>query len=173
MQMAGKGDFLSACHRKKETIMRTALLSAASVACLALAPFAVLADEVPAGAVLVKPGEIKWKPSTRVAGLENADIVGDSNKPGDYVFRVRFPANFQVKAHTHPENRSYTIISGTWYIGWGETNDPQRMIALPPESFYTEPANVPHFVATRDEPVVVQISGTGPTATKLIGAEKR
>lgn len=153
--------------------MRTKLLSAACAACLALVPFAVFADEVPAGAVLVKPEQMKWKPSPRVAGLENADLVGDSNKPGDYVLRVRFPANFQVKAHIHPENRSYTIISGTWYIGFGETNDPQRMIALPPGSFYTEPANVPHFVATRDEAVVVQITGTGPTATKLVDAEKR
>lgn len=154
--------------------MRYPLLPVALfAACFGLAPAVALADEVPAGAVLKKPGEIKWKPSTRVAGLEITELVGDSNKPGDYVSRVRFPANFQVKAHTHPENRSYTIISGTWYIGWGETNDPQRMIALPPGSFYTEPANVPHFVATRDEPVVVQISGMGPTATKLIDAEKR
>ncbi len=154
--------------------MRYPLLPVALfAACFGLAPAAVLADEVPAGAVLVKPGEIKWKPSTRVAGLENADLVGDSSKAGDYVMRVRFPANFVNKPHTHPENRTYTIISGTWYIGWGETYDPQRMIALPPGSFYTEPANVPHFVATREEPVVVQITGVGPTATKPLGAEKR
>lgn len=142
-------------------------------ACFGLAPAVALADEVPAGAVLVKPDQIKWKPSTRVAGLESTDLVGDSNKPGDYVFRVRFPANYVNKPHAHPENRTYTIISGTWYIGWGETYDPERMIALSPGSFYTEPANVPHFVASRDESVVVQISGTGPTATKFIGAEKR
>lgn len=154
--------------------MRYFLLPAAlCAACFGLAPALALADEVPAGAVLVKSSEIKWKPSTRIAGLENADILGDSNKPGEYVLRVRFPANFQVKPHSHPENRSYTVISGTWYIGWGKSVDAAKMIGLPPGSFYTEPANVPHFVATRDEPVVVQITGTGPTATHLVDAEKR
>jgi len=154
--------------------MRYPLLPVALfAACFGLAPAVALADEVPAGAVLVKPGEIKWKPSTRVAGLESADILGDSGKPGEYVFRVRFPANFMNKPHSHPENRTYTIISGTWYIGWGKTYDPQKMIALPSGSFYTEPANVPHFVASRDEPVVVQITGTGPTATNFVDAEKR
>ena len=154
--------------------MRYTLFPAAlSAVCFGLAPASALADEVPAGAFLVKPGDVKWMPSTRVAGLENADIVGDSNKPGDYVFRVRFPADFVNKARTHPEHRTYTIISGTWYIGWRDTYDPQKMIALPPGSFYTEPANVPHFVATREEAAVVQISGVGPTATKPLGAEKR
>lgn len=154
--------------------MRYALLPAAlCAACFGLVPGAAAADDMPAGAVKMKPDDLRWKPSTRTAGLENADILGDSTKPGEYVLRVRFPANFQVKPHSHPENRSYTVISGTWYIGWGTTVDVQRMIALPAGSFYTEPANVPHFVATRDEPAVVQIAGAGPTATHLVDAEKR
>lgn len=154
--------------------MRYSLLPAAlCAASFLLAQASALGDELPAGAIKVKPDELKWKPSPRVAGLENADIIGDSNKPGDYVLRVRFPANFQVKPHSHPENRSYTVISGTWYIGWGKTFDAAKLIGLPPGSFYTEPANAPHFVATRDEPVVVQITGTGPTATHAADTEKR
>lgn len=155
--------------------MRPALSlpAALCVVCCGLSPVLARADAAPAGAVTVTPEKLQWKPSTRVAGLEVADIVGDSTKPGDYVIRVRFPANFQVKGHSHPENRSYTVISGTWYIGWGKTLDPDRMTALPPGSFYTEPANVPHFVATRGEPVVVQISGSGPTATNFLDAQGR
>lgn len=153
--------------------MRYPLLPVALfAACFGLAPAAALADEVPAGAVKVKPDELKWNPSPRVAGLENANILGDSAKPGEYVIRTRFPANFQVKPHSHPENRSYTVISGTWYIGWGKTFDAAKLIALPPGSFYTEPAGVPHFVATRDEAAVVQISGTGPTAVKYVEEAK-
>lgn len=154
--------------------MRNPLLPAALVAAfVGFTPTAVLADDMPASAVKVKPDELKWNPSTRVAGLENANILGDSSKPGEYVVRTRFPSNFRVQAHSHPENRSYTVISGTWYIGWGETFDAARLIALPPGSFYTEPAGVPHFVATGDEAVVVQISGMGPTAVHYVEQAKR
>ena len=62
--------------------------------------------------------------------------------------------------------RSYTVLSGTWYIGFGEKFDESKLIALPPGSYYTEPANKPHFVLTK-EAVVVQIGGTGPTAVKF------
>ncbi len=76
-------------------------------------------------------------------------------------FRVSSP-------HTHPEERTYTIISGTWYVGFGDTYDEGKLTALPAGSFYTEPANVAHFVVSKDEPVVVQITGVGPTASRFI-----
>jgi len=141
-------------------LLTTVALSAA--ACLAAA------QDLPTGAVRFTPTELKWKASPRVPGLENAEMIGDSTKPGPYVNRVKFPANFMIQAHSHPEDRTYTIISGTWYIGWGEKYEPAKLTALPPGSFYTEPANVPHFVATKNEPVVVQISGTGPTGVKYV-----
>ena len=141
------------------------LFAAAAGLCVAVG--AVAAD-IPKDAVKFTPGELKWKPSPRVPGLEDAGIIGDSTKPGPYLFRVKFPRNFVLQAHSHPDERSYTIISGTWYIGWGEKYDPTKLIALPPGSFYTEPANVPHFVATKDEETVIQVSGTGPTAQHFV-----
>lgn len=33
---------------------------------------------------------------------------------------------------------------------------------------HQEPAGVHHFVATKDEPVVLQLSGMGPTATQFL-----
>lgn len=116
----------------------------------------------------ITPSDLQWKPSTRVQGLEQADIIGDSTKPGPYVLRVRFPANFTNPPHTHPDDRNYTVISGTWYVGWGDKYDETKLKALPPGSFYTEPANVTHSVVSKGEPVIVQISGTGPTATRFL-----
>ena len=43
--------------------------------------------------------------------------------------------------------------------------DEAKVKALPPGSFYTEPAGAPHFALTREEPVVVYIFGQGPTDT--------
>jgi len=81
--------------------------------------------------------------------------------------RVKFPAGQVVQAHSHPDDRIYTVISGTWYIGWGEKFDESKLTALPPGSLYTEPAKVTHFITTKED-VVVQVSGTGPTATDFV-----
>ena len=125
------------------------------------------ADDLPESAVRVTTEELKWRPG-RVPGQELAPLIGDSTKPGPFVERVKFPANFTVQAHSHPEDRTYTVISGTWYVGYGDKLDPAKLKALPAGSFHTEPANVNHFVVTKEGGAVVQITGTGPTATRYV-----
>lgn len=132
-------------------------------------PAALAQTELPPGAVRITPDELRFGPG-RVPGHEIAPLIGASNKPGVYVERVRFPANTISQAHSHPEDRAYTVISGTWYVGYGDAFDPAKLKALPPGSFYTEPANVAHFSLTKDEPVLVQISGNGPSATRFVDA---
>lgn len=127
---------------------------------------ACAAEELPEGAVRITTEELKWRPG-RVPGHEIAQLVGDSTKPGPYVERVKFPPNSISQAHSHPESRMYTVISGTWYVGYGDKFDPSKLKALPPGSFYTEPANVIHFSQIKDDGVVVQIVGNGPTATRF------
>jgi quercetin dioxygenase-like cupin family protein len=134
---------------------------------LGLATFtAFAADGLPEGGLRITSEELKWK-SGRVPGHEIAPLIGDSTKPGPYVERVKFPPNSISQAHSHPEARSYTIISGTWYVGYGDRFDPTKLKALPAGSFYTEPANVNHFSQIKEDGVVVQIVGDGPTATRF------
>ena len=125
------------------------------------------ADDLPEGALRITTDELIWKPG-RVPGHEIAALIGDSTKPGPYVERVKFPANSISQAHSHPEARAYTIISGTWYVGYGDKFDAVKLKALPAGSFYTEPANVSHFSQIKEDGVVVQIVGVGPTATRFI-----
>ena len=80
--------------------------------------------------VFVTPDEMRFGPG-RVPGHEIAPLIGASNTPGAYVERVRFPANAISQAHSHPEERTYTILSGTWYVGYGDTYDPARLKAWP------------------------------------------
>jgi quercetin dioxygenase-like cupin family protein len=142
---------------------------AAGVA-LGLAAFCALsADDLPEGGLRITPEELKWKPG-RVPGHEIAPLMGDSTKSGPYVERVKFPPNSISHAHSHPEARAYTIISGTWYVGYGDKFDPAKLKALPAGSFYTEPANVNHFSQIKEDGVVVQIVGSGPTATRFFAA---
>ena len=137
------------------------------VSAVALGLTAFVTDAQDAGRTIT-PSELQWKPSARVQGIEIVGIIGDTNKPGPYVERLKFSPNFILQAHSHPDDRQYTIISGTWYIGWGNKFDEIKLKALPPGSFYTEPANVPHFAATKGESVIVQITGIGPTAVRFV-----
>jgi quercetin dioxygenase-like cupin family protein len=80
---------------------------------------------------------------------------------------LRFPAGYKVAPHTHPDSREITILSGTVYTGYGDKFDAEKLKALPTGSFYTEPANVSHFLEMR-EAVMVQVSGMGPSGRKFV-----
>ena len=137
-------------------------------ALIALAVPQAHAQDVPASVMMFNIANAKWEKS--LTG-ENARIQGDQGKPGAYAFLTRprplpGPAS---QPHTHPDNRTYTVISGTWYVGFGTVFDESKLIALKAGSVYTEPANVPHFVVIRDEGTVVLISGTGPSRLVPVG----
>ena len=52
-----------------------------------------------------------------------AVVVGDPSASGPYTIRVRVPADVKMMPHKHPEDRVYTVISGVFYIGLGDTFD--------------------------------------------------
>ncbi len=139
------------------SIIRSSIVAVGLAAC---AP--AMAQEIPPGAIVFTPAKGKWMPAS-IPGIESARIYGETTKPGRYLVQSKFPPNFVIRPHSHPDERHYTVLSGTWYIGFGETFDESKLIALPPGSFYTEPANVPHFVVTKGDGAVVQIGGDGPT----------
>jgi hypothetical protein len=122
----------------------------------------VFGQELPSGVVMVNPAEANWE---KLPTGEQLKVIGDPSKPGPYMFllRPRPGPSGSAQPHTHPDTRTYTVISGTWYIGFGTKFDESKLIALPAGSYYTEPAGVPHFVLIKDEGVVVKITGTGPS----------
>ena len=100
-----------------------------------------------------------------VAGIKTTTLMGDPTRSGPYTIEIRVPANTRIQAHTHRDARSAVVISGTWYFGYGSAASDALLKRLQPGSFYTEPADVPHFALTRDQPAVVYITGIGPTDT--------
>lgn len=107
-----------------------------------------------------------------VAGIQTTILQGDPTKAGPYTIEIRVPANTRIAAHGHRDDRSAVVVSGTWYFGYGSKADEALVKALPPGSFYTEPAGVAHFAMTRDEPVIAYITGYGPTDTVFVDASK-
>jgi len=122
-----------------------------------------------ANVVVLTPAEMKWTSQGAYArpGMEQTNLVGDPAKPGPYTMRLRFPKGYRVEAHTHPDSREVTIISGVFATGYGEKFDSEKLKVLPAGSFYTEPANFPHFIEIREE-TVLQVSGTGPSGRLYI-----
>lgn len=117
----------------------------------------------------VTPQEVRWfTPPYYTDGRQRAQLFGDSNHDGPWVDRAKIPANSRVRAHTHPQDELVTVIEGTWYLGEGEKFDAAKLKPYPAGSFIVIPAGVPHFVATKDSIVIVQLSGTSKFATDYV-----
>jgi quercetin dioxygenase-like cupin family protein len=107
-----------------------------------------------------------------VADIHTVILKGDPDQVGVYTIMLRVPAHTRIAAHSHRDDRVATVISGTWRIGYGDHFDETKLKALPPGSFYTEPPGQTHFAETGDEPVVVQITGFGPSSTDYVEAKR-
>jgi len=115
------------------------------------------------------PLQVRWfTPSYYTDGRERAQLLGDSSQGGVWVDRVKIHANRRVLAHTHPENELVTVIEGTWYLGEGTKFNPTNLKRYPAGSFIVIPAGVPHFVATRESSVIVQLNGNGKFRTDYV-----
>jgi len=121
------------------------------------------------GVVAVTPAEMKWASQGGLAapGMEQLNLLGDPAKPGPYTLRLKFPKGFKIAPHTHPDSREVTILSGTFATGYGEKFDADNLKILPAGSFYTEPANIPHYIAI-EEDTVLQVSGMGPSGRRFV-----
>jgi len=119
------------------------------------------------------PQDIRWfTPAYYTDGRQRAHLRGDSSKGGEWVDRVRIPGGARVVAHTHPDDEVVTVIEGTWYLGLGEKFDETKLRGYPAGSFILIPAGVPHFLATREGPVIVQVSGRGIFRTKDVETQR-
>jgi quercetin dioxygenase-like cupin family protein len=149
--------------------VKTIFAFSASAAFLSFAATAFSAEP---GVMALSPSEMKWSSQGGLAlpGLEQTILIGDPSKPGPYTIRLKFPAGFKVAPHTHPDSREVTVLSGTWHTGYGEKAEASGLKELPAGSFYTEPANIAHYVEIR-EPTVIQVSGTGPSGRRFVGPD--
>src|SRR5258708_37892119 len=105
-----------------------------------------------------------------VNGIQTRTLKGYATNRGIYTIQLTIPASVKIQAHSHPDDREATVISGTWYIGYGSKFDNAKLKPLTAGSFYTEPPSVAHFAKTGNEPVVLQITGNGPTGTEYVEA---
>jgi quercetin dioxygenase-like cupin family protein len=123
----------------------------------------------------IAPAEVKWPAAAAggvgtsgVGGIQTVVLKGDPAKPGLYTLLLRVGPNTKIEAHAHADDRVATVVSGTWYFGYGKQFDEKALKALPAGSFYTEPPNTNHFAMTRGDTVTIQITGMGPSGTTYV-----
>ena len=113
--------------------------------------------------------EVRWfTPPYYHDGRQRAQLFGDSSQGGTWIDRVKIPGGARVLAHTHPQDELVTVIEGTWYLGEGAKFDPAKLKGYPAGSFIVIPAGIPHFVATKEGTVVVQLSGIDKFQTNYL-----
>ena len=121
-----------------------------------------------AAVVIVSPAQgkgLKWMDSAGAglpAGAKMAVVKGDPSKAGGFTLRIKMPANFTVPPHNHPGEEIVRVMGeGTLSYGMGDKLDRANVGALTKGYHVTMAAGMNHYVFATD-PVVVQVSGTGP-----------
>jgi hypothetical protein len=136
----------------------------AVVMLLAGAP-ALAADLNPAAVAFTLPDKIEWKTNPNNPGVRNAVMAGDPTKPGLYAVLTKWLPGNMSRPHFHPNDRFITVLSGTWWVGTGETYDPNSTVPMPAGTFVTHFGKQVHYDGAKDGETVLLIVGEGPATS--------
>lgn len=144
------------------------LLAATVLLCLGSLP-AGAQDTAMADMTMANPSDLKWvdAPPGLPKGAKLAVLYGDPGKDGPYVIRLKAPGGYKVPPHWHTQTENLTVISGTLYLGSGDTMDMGAAHALKTGGFHNLPGGMHHYAFTKTA-TVVQIHGTGPLDVKYV-----
>jgi len=117
------------------------------------------------------PETMKWERNRSAPwGMRIIVLYGDPSKPGPYIFRVKMPSAYVLPPHRHKDDRTVTVLKGSYWIGTGEEFNRMDMQIAEAGAFYTTKADVPHYAWARTE-VILQESGYGPTDMRYVHPE--
>jgi quercetin dioxygenase-like cupin family protein len=142
----------------RRLVVRFAFVLALPVALAAQSP----APVVPR--VQIQPDALTFGPPG--AAIQTAAVLGDPSKPGIYVTRLRFAKGTRIPPHLHPDERVAVALSGSMGFAYGNTFDESALTHMTAGSTWTEPPNTAHFAWAKDEDVVIQVVGIGPSGSK-------
>jgi quercetin dioxygenase-like cupin family protein len=119
--------------------------------------------------VMATLNDAKWGPAPPMLppGAQIAVLSGDPSKAAPYAVRLKFPANYDIPAHSHPGDENVTVVSGELSIGMGMKLDRKSATALRPGSYAMMPAGMNHFAFTKAETTIL-LFGIGPVGFKYV-----
>ena len=68
----------------------------------------------------------------------------------------------------HPEDRIYTVLSGTFYIGLGELFGESKLMPFEPGSVVVLPGGQSHFHWAKSDEYITQVSAIGPLGLSYV-----
>jgi quercetin dioxygenase-like cupin family protein len=125
------------------------------------------------GFVRIAPEQVKWVDEPDGLGVQRAVIQGDPSKAGIYVIRIKFPPGVMSNNHRHKEDRHAVVLKGTWWTGTGDEFAPDKTVPLKPGSYMMHPAGASHFDGAKDEEVMLQLIGYGPSETHHLREQEK
>ena len=72
------------------------------------------------------------------------------------------PPRCRSERNAHPEDRIYTVISGVFYIGFGDKFDGDAVTGYPPGTVLVLPGDTWHFHWAKSGEYVTQVTAIGP-----------
>ena len=117
---------------------------------------------------MITASDLKWGDVPSLPpGAKIAVIEGPMTEAVPFTIRLKFPADYNIPAHSHPAIERVTVLSGTFHMGTGDQLDLQKTMALSPGDMMIMPPKTNHFAWTKDE-VVVQLNGVGPWGVSYV-----
>src|SRR4051812_32070823 len=111
----------------------------------------------------IRPEEVQWAPFAAFPPAARlAVLIGHPDQAGPYVIRVHLPDGTRMMPHRHPEDRVYTVLSGVFYVGLGETFDESRLEAYGAGSVVVLPGGQAHFHWAKSGDYITQVTAMGP-----------
>jgi len=148
--------------------LTTTLLGSLATALLLAYLVTTAAAQIP-GHVMENVSSTKWGPAPPMvpAGAEIAVLAGDPTGPVPFTVRLKFPANYDIPAHSHPGDENVVVTSGELFMGMGSKLDRKAGMGLGVGGFALMPANANHFAYTKAETTIV-LYGQGPIEFKYV-----
>ena len=117
------------------------------------------------GNVAFTAGTIPWGQPGQTT---MAPLYGNPGAEGEsFTFRLEVDDGFEMGPHTHPVAEHMTVLSGRFYVGFGETLDRSAAVEYGPGSYIVVGAGVPAYMWAEGK-TVVQVHGVGPLSTEFI-----
>lgn len=116
----------------------------------------------------ILPDSLKWGSTPLGPEVRVATVLGDPQKSGAlYVSFAKYPVGARSLPHTNSDDRVVTVLSGMFHLTVGNPADEVIIQQLGPGSVALIPANTPYHGWAKEQEVMLQETGNGPSSTKL------
>ena len=103
---------------------------------------------------------------TKYSLLEGRRDVPDEG----FTYAFFIPAGFWDPPHWHTADARVVVVSGTLYLGYGDTEDRNQLLAFPAGSVVLVPANARHFDGSHEDTLIVGMA-IGPWNTYYVNPD--